>query len=743
LTAELKEGISYNLSQGIDAADALSLFGPKARDAVPALVDVLEIDSAANESKLRKLKWNAIWTLGAIGPDAKPAAPHLLAILKSKEGEPGYGHRGQAAIALGKIGADPERVVPALVDALESSPAWGPREELIEAMGMFAPEAKEVIEPLRAALRDESTLIREQAVKALANFAPDAKEVIEPLHGALRDEYFWVREEAVRALRRFGEAEVAAPALVELLRDQDEGTRLEASLHLSEIGAPAVHALCDSVSDEDAAVQMEAIRLISQIGPASRPATGALLEALGNQDPGVRREAAFALATIGDPSERVADGLIDALDDDEPAVLASAAASIAMLGIADERALPRLLELLDAPAWGGVSLDFPEVPGDAREGAIRALRNYGAAAAVARPKLLKLALAPSPGDVRCEALRALAEMGVSKAEAERLASPTRLDAAGPPGPTAGNPFEPDPNSDPFRVVDRPSVPAASNPSEPNSNSDRFQGAEASDRAEGAGVSTLEPMVFQVLVRHPQVAMDYLKRHPALPSRLETDTASWLLRQTDKKYEALKRALFQRDDLPLHVMLRTRDPRYIPVIKQRMQEAERNDRVYLAACARFLGEKPERVVKISETDPGDFLPASAWPAFDPKRMSPTVWGHRDGSAPVVVAGRLLMPDGSPAVEPRFYRANDSMLLGEQRRDPVALEYDPRTGRFLFATAVFAAYSVAGDQEEPGPYQTGCAQVIVEATKAKPLEVPFFYEMPDVEITLSWQEPDGPR
>jgi len=96
----------------------------------------------------------------------------------------------------------------------------------------------------------------------------------------------------------------------------------------------------------------------------------------------------------------------------------------------------------------------------------------------------------------------------------------------------------------------------------------------------------------------------------------------------------------------------------------------------------------------------------------------------------------MPDGSPVIEPRFYHANDRMLLGEARKDPAPLiRYEQNTGRFAFFTTVFAAYSMEPGQREPGPYQTGSALTLITAKGAQPLTVRFYDEMPDVEITLS--------
>ena len=64
----------------------------------------------------------------------------------------------------------------------------------------------------------------------------------------------------------------------------------------------------------------------------------------------------------------------------------------------------------------------------------------------------------------------------------------------------------------------------------------------------------------------------------------------------------------------------------------------------------------------------------------------------------------------------------------------MRYDAKTGRFVLVSSVFAAYDMGEGQPEPGPYQTGSAQTLIEAEGAEPLAVRFFDEMPEVEIVL---------
>jgi len=115
------------------AAAALGETGPLAKPAVDQLIQILERD-AETEARLQ-----ACLALGNIGPDARAAVPVLIrAVLRDKAadakdargGRPswkyheGMGIRVNAASALGQIGSDAEKTVPALVEACLTDPEF-------------------------------------------------------------------------------------------------------------------------------------------------------------------------------------------------------------------------------------------------------------------------------------------------------------------------------------------------------------------------------------------------------------------------------------------------------------------------------------------------------------------------------------------------------------------------------------------------------------------------------------------
>jgi HEAT repeat protein len=98
------ERMLHDPSPAVQAQGAygLSLLGPEARDAVPALIEALTKESIVRQ--------NAALALGHIGPDAKDAVPALIVALGDSE----WAVRRQAALALGGIGPEARAAIPEL-----------------------------------------------------------------------------------------------------------------------------------------------------------------------------------------------------------------------------------------------------------------------------------------------------------------------------------------------------------------------------------------------------------------------------------------------------------------------------------------------------------------------------------------------------------------------------------------------------------------------------------------------------
>jgi hypothetical protein len=191
-------------------------------------------------------------------------------------------------------------------------------------------------------------------------------------------------------------------------------------------------------------------------------------------------------------------------------------------------------------------------------------------------------------------------------------------------------------------------------------------------------------------------------------------------------------------LPVSVMGMLGEHRFIEEISKAEESSSRARMPFLLACKRACGAKADLVIDVDATHPVTFRPSSAWPQVDKRRMHDRIEGHADGLVKVMVTGEIRAADGSHPNEVRFFRTNDSMLLGTQANYSVPLMYNREGGRFIFLTEVFAAFSVGKGDRESGPYQTGSAQIRIEAPGLKPMTVQFFDEMPDVRITLDRAE-----
>lgn len=163
-------------------------------------------------SKYVCVKW-AAECLGRMGPEARPAVPALLKVLRHgpndyDTGDGTIGTRSRLAWALGEIG-DPE-AIPGLIDALKNAEPWERGYGAINASHLVA--------------------ARGAIAKALGTFGPRARSAAPALMGMLRDgkgSGHGDPEYAAWALGRIGATE-SIPLLIELLALRDNTATLSA-----------------------------------------------------------------------------------------------------------------------------------------------------------------------------------------------------------------------------------------------------------------------------------------------------------------------------------------------------------------------------------------------------------------------------------------------------------------------------------------------------------------------------------
>jgi HEAT repeat protein len=142
------------------ATEALGRFGADAQPAVPALIALCDQHTAES--------LHAATALGLMGPAAKAAVPSLLR--GSVDTNLDLEFRRLCILALGRIHAEPELVVPALMRSLRE--AASDTEVQIQlfsanALGQFGPEARLAVPLLAALLQDPHSYIRFHASNAL------------------------------------------------------------------------------------------------------------------------------------------------------------------------------------------------------------------------------------------------------------------------------------------------------------------------------------------------------------------------------------------------------------------------------------------------------------------------------------------------------------------------------------------------------------------------------------------------
>ena len=268
-----------------------------------------------SDSDIRSI---AAVTLGEIGPEAKDAIPALIQLLQDQDAE-GFA-RANAALALGQIGERAEDAMSVLIQALRDQDKYvrrdaaGALEEIGSPRAIKAAKdryrmvvtlgwigSEDEIPALIQALQNEDKDVRVNAVVTLGQI--ESEDVVSVLMEALQDQDEWVRVNAAWTLGQRGERAVdAVPILIRALRDQDEWVRYHAAMALGEIGesaADAVPALVHTLQDQDEWVRASAAMALGEIGEGASNAVPALMHALRDQDKHVRRYAVGALGKIG------------------------------------------------------------------------------------------------------------------------------------------------------------------------------------------------------------------------------------------------------------------------------------------------------------------------------------------------------------------------------------------------------------------------------------------------------------
>jgi HEAT repeat protein len=436
---------------GVRDANALSIF-----------VDVTEVRKLLKNYEAKSSVKLALETQSGVGGDTS-SLPKLLADLGSKDAQA----RTRAALALGELGPDAQRAIPALFkvlkdgdenlarDAAQALRAIGApsRDDLplliaglrdnsprvrgyaVEALGKMGPEARSAVPNLVPVLRAKETdpELRQQAARCLGQIgAAAATEGVPALSEALKDSEAVVREAAAEALGKFGgQARAAAPSLIAVVADRETTVRRAALAALAQIGPDAKEALPKlkpAFKDADPEVRRHALDVLGRLGAEAvkdKEALEALKAALDDMD--LCKNALDALARIGPPAKELAKSLTRHLQDEKHRL-----AAVVALGSLLEKVKPVPVEAKALRPVLDELINLFEVRDlDLHTKVIEALGKIGSAAVTPLYQALQKAARNDLPNTRYGVVRALGAIGRDARRKEVIATLSQLSRADP------------------------------------------------------------------------------------------------------------------------------------------------------------------------------------------------------------------------------------------------------------------------------------------------------------------------
>ena len=307
--------------------------------------------------------------------------------------------RREAARSLALLGPAARAAVPALIKGLDDD------EEQVffwsaTALAKIGPDAHEATPELIKRLKRSGRRYKDQVhVRIVHALTQIGPAAVLQLTGALGSEHSSVRLGAVRVLGNLGFASrEAAPRLFDLLADDSESVRFSAGSALGRIGDVAYPQIMQGLSADSATVRGAAAHAVVWIPANSRPAIHLAKRLAKETDNETKVAGLNALNRIGFDGERLLALLLPALDSEEPRLRQEALSGILSLRPNSRAAVPHLIERLAA-----------EDPSK-RKQAIDLLGRMGYDASVAVPKLIT-GLGQADEEEKRSIRNALVEMG--------------------------------------------------------------------------------------------------------------------------------------------------------------------------------------------------------------------------------------------------------------------------------------------------------------------------------------------
>lgn len=273
----------------------LGIIGPKAREAGPALLKLL--DDEYSDVRIAAIK--AIWQIRIIGND-------VFMALKQRLDDENPDVRARVVALMAWIEFDTADVIPVLTHMLQDD-SDTVRLNAVSALGIIGHNSKKANDAIYAMLFDEDPIVRAAAAVALSGIGNNPEDWIYTIINFFQEEENDIaRAKYAGALGLLGsKGGEAIPYLIDALNDEDEEWVYSSIIWaLGNIGPGdgATEALIEALEDGSLLIRAQAAEALGN--HALEPGVVfALIKALDDEDYSVSIEAAFALGRIGPSAE--------------------------------------------------------------------------------------------------------------------------------------------------------------------------------------------------------------------------------------------------------------------------------------------------------------------------------------------------------------------------------------------------------------------------------------------------------
>jgi HEAT repeat protein len=311
---------------------------------------VLKVLAEAQEPQRRQA---AVLALEAFGPQAPGV---LLALTEALRKDPSPLVRSAAAQVLGQMGEDARRAIPSLTEALRQDAAPAVRAAAAKALGgKLVPYSKTAVLALGEALSDPDDDTRTAAAEALRNLGSEARAALRPLLETLKNPKAgrFTHIYALQAVCRFPDAaEEILPVVRHVLEQSADGSVRQAAVEgLGRFGAaarPLVPIVVRYFQDKKSppSLRMTCAEALLAIGLEAAVGWPAVQAALSDADAGVRTQAIRLAGALGSVEPRVVPALLErALQDVHVEARLAAIQELGRLGSRAREAEPALRRL--------------------------------------------------------------------------------------------------------------------------------------------------------------------------------------------------------------------------------------------------------------------------------------------------------------------------------------------------------------------------------------------------------------